>query len=229
MSKWPADNARDASRPAQLTVRRLDATVVANVSYGSIAASTEGPRPARSGHGRQTAEVRSSSRIENGVSLKIIAALVSALLITPLAASADDAASNFPAEASACTPKVQARLRADVSKLAGRRRPEAARELVSTFLCGESPNAERFIAKASAKVVIDKVASPSGVEQRPSSDIMRSIREQLPHSKAWNPELRLEGQDLVVYYSIDQYCWNFFGLRFIEGMWRLVLVGGGCD
>jgi hypothetical protein len=146
-----------------------------------------------------------------------------------VAASADNAASNFPAEASACTPKAQARMRADVSKLAGHRRPEAARELVSTFLCGESPHAEQFIAKAAAKVVIDKVASPSGVEEKPSRDFMRSIREQLPHSKAWNPQVRLEGQDLVVYYSIDQYCWNFFGLRFIDGTWQLVLVGGGCD
>jgi hypothetical protein len=146
-----------------------------------------------------------------------------------LAASAGNAASNFSAETSACTPKSQARLRADVSKLAGHRRPEAARELVSTFLCGESPKAEQFIAKASGKVVIDKVASPSGVEEKPSRDIMRSIREQLPHSKAWNPELRLEGQDLVVYYSIDQYCWNFFGLRFIDSTWQLVMVGGGCE
>lgn len=147
----------------------------------------------------------------------------------PSAASADNTASDFPAEASACTPKVQARLRADVSKLAGHRRPDAARELVTTFLCGESPHAEHFIAKASAQVVIDKVAGPSGVEVKPLRDIMRSIREQLPHSKAWNPELRLEGKDLVVYYSIDQYCWNFFGLRFIDGTWQLVLVGGGCD
>ena len=112
----------------------------------------------QSGHGRQNAEGRSDSRIENGVSLKIIVALVRGLLVMPLAISADNAASNFPAEASACTPKVQARLRAEVSKLAGHRRPKAARELVSTFLCGESLNAEQFIAKASAKVVIDKIA-----------------------------------------------------------------------
>lgn len=161
--------------------------------------------------------------------MKIIAALVSTLLLMPSTASADNAASDFQAEASACTPKVQARLMADVSKLAGHRRPGAARELVSTFLCGEAPHAEQFIAKASAKVLIDKVASLSGVEEKPSRDIMRSIREQLPYSKAWNPELRLEGKDLVVYYSIDQYCWNFFGLRFIDGTWQLVLVGGGCD
>jgi hypothetical protein len=161
--------------------------------------------------------------------LKIVVILVSAVVAIPFAASADNASGNFRAEASACTPKAEARLRADVSKQAAHRRPEAAIELVSTFLCGESPKAEHFIAKASAKVVIDKVASPSGVEEKPSRDIMRSIRAQLPHSKAWNPELRVEGEDLVVYYSIDQYCWNLFGLRFIDGTWKLVLVGGGCD
>lgn len=141
----------------------------------------------------------------NGVSLKTIVILASALLAIPFAASAANTSGNLPAEASACTPKAQARLRADVSKLAEHRRPEAAMELVSMFLCGESPKAEQFIAKASAKVVIDKVASPSGMEEKPLRDIMRSIREQIPHSKAWNPELRLEGRDLVVYYSIDQY------------------------
>jgi hypothetical protein len=162
--------------------------------------------------------------------MKIIVSLVSVILVVSSASvSADDAVGNFQAEASACTPKAQARMKSVVSELAGHRRPDAAWELVSTFLCGESPNAEQIIAKASAKVVIGKVASPSGVEEKPSRDIMRSIREQLPHSKAWNPELRLEGQDLVVYYSIDQYCWNFFGLRFIDGMWQFVLWGGGCD
>lgn len=151
------------------------------------------------------------------------------MLFTSACVAAADAASGLPYKVSSCVPETQSPLRTDASKLAGRRSPEAAWQLINTFLCGSSPSAEHSLVKASAKVVIDRTVSPSGVEEKPVHDIFRSISEQLPHAKAWNTEVRLEGRDLVVYYSVDQYCWNFFGIRFDHGTWQLVLLGGGCD
>jgi hypothetical protein len=150
------------------------------------------------------------------------------MLFTSVCAPVAEAASGLHDKEFACVPKIEELMRTDVFKLAGRRSPGSAWKLVNTFLCGASPGAEHFLVKASAKIVIDRSEGPSGLEEKPVQDSLRFISEQLPHAKAWNPEVSLEGQDLVVHYTSGPFCWNSFGLRFNNGIWQLVLLGKGC-
>jgi hypothetical protein len=74
-----------------------------------------------------------------------------------------------------------------------------------------------------------KVASPTVVEMSPLSNAKEELGRMLPTGKARNPNVRMEDGSMVVYYSIDAYCWNFFGIRYMNGRWKLDLLGGGCD
>ena len=83
--------------------------------------------------------------------------------------------------------------------------------------------------KAHTASILFRVAAPTGVEEKPVNDISNELQQQLPAGKAWGPSVRKEEEDLVIYYSINDTCWDFFGLRFVDKKWQLVTLGGGCD
>jgi len=128
----------------------------------------------------------------------------------------------------ACAENTKASLRRDVSELA---KPQAAGawKLIETFLCADKTHARVMFEKAHSESVLFRIAAPTGVEEKPVEDINQELQNLLPARRAWGPSVRKEDEDLVIYYSISDTCWDFFGLRFVDKKWQLVTLGGGCD
>ncbi|MES2261142.1 MAG: hypothetical protein V4724_21715 [Pseudomonadota bacterium] len=106
---------------------------------------------------------------------------------------------------------------------------ESAWKLVETFLCVGKTRARRTFEKSHSETIVFRIAAPTGVEEKPVADISHELEQQLPAGKAWGPSVWKEEEDLVIYYSVNDTCWDFFGLRFIDKKWQLVTLGGGCD
>jgi hypothetical protein len=156
------------------------------------------------------------------------------LLVTSLLTGGGEATAGAIVDLSAdgppaCASQTRGQLRRDVKKLAGRNSSDAAWRLVEVFLCGSHATALQTIEPVIAAHVTHKIATPTGVETRPLVNVNEELGRQLPSGKAWGPDVRMEDERMVVYYSIDRYCWNFFGLRFVNRRWEFDLLGGGCD
>jgi hypothetical protein len=137
----------------------------------------------------------------------------------------DLALSNLPR---ACASNIRASLRKEVYGLA-KQQPIIAWKLVETFLCADKKMANRVFEKSRSESITFKFAAPTGVEEGPVEDVNHEFQQLLPAGRAWEPSVRKEEEDLVIYYSVNDTCWNFFGLRFVDKRWQLVMLGGGCD
>ncbi len=128
----------------------------------------------------------------------------------------------------ACSSNTKASLRQEVYGLA-RQDAGSAWQLVETFLCADKNRALRVFEKAHLQSIVFRIAAPTGFEEKPVEDINHELQQQLPAGRARGPSVRKEAEDLVIYYSVNDTCWDFFGLRFIDKKWQLVTLGRGCD
>jgi hypothetical protein len=142
--------------------------------------------------------------------------------------SAKTDAAATPDLPAACASSTKESLRREVYGLT-KKQAGSAWKLVQTFLCADKNTARRAFEKAHTASIIFRIAAPTGVEEKSVNDISNELQQQLPAGKAWGPSVRKEEEDLVIYYSINDTCWDFFGLRFVDRKWQLVTLGGGCD
>ena len=161
-------------------------------------------------------------------SIKLCFLVLVTLASIPGIASANTDAAAMSDLPEACAASTQERLRKEVWGLT-KQQARSAWKLVQTFLCADKYTARQMFEKSHTASVLLRSAAPTGVEETQVEDISRELQLQLPAGKAWRPTVRKEEDDLVIYYSVNALCWNFFGLRFVEKKWQLVTLGGGCD
>ena len=130
---------------------------------------------------------------------------------------------------SACLPKESARLKQEITRLAGQRNPAGAWALAKAMLCGTSPEAERFVlAHMPAQVQTSDASTDDGPEG-PQREAVA------PHAgllcRGWAFGVTANGgvDDIVVQFQSGEVSVGSFTMTFSGKDWQIVSLDSASD
>ena len=129
---------------------------------------------------------------------------------------------------SACTGAGLAALRADVMQAAAGRAPQDAWRLAHALACARGRAAHRVIAAHLHGHVASRI-EPGEPEISQVDANSGQLRDGYLKGLAWGARVQAKGDDLVVQFSTNAYCWAGATLRPAGQGWTLAELNGGCD